>query len=243
VQDRRLTVALLVAVVIVVLLGSGAALAISHNSSRAGQSTDLPVAGRPATDQNSVGGSAASTDATGSVGSTPLDGPTGDVPSPTAPGTSGADPSVADPAASTDPTQPTGPSNNLTVQMSEEARSHDRAGEAQQLLQSYFDAINQHNYTSWSQTVTADASRTQNSAQWLQAYATTVDSSIVMQSVQDDPLEVSVSFTSQQDKDLAPKALPASCIRWTLTYRLLTEGDRLVVGSTAAGSVQMKECS
>lgn len=239
-QNRRLTVALLVAVVAVILLGSGAALAISHNGSRIGQSTDRSVAGRPGIEQGTVG---ASSDATGTVGGTAPEGPAGEVPSPTAPDASSADPSGADPAASTDPTQQSGPSNNLTVQMSDEARSDDRAGEAQQLLQSYFDAINQHNYASWTQTVAAAASRSQNSAQWLQAYATTVDSSIMMQSVQDDPLEVTVSFISQQDKDLAPKALPVSCIRWTLTYQLLTEGGQLVVGSTAEGSVQMKECS
>ncbi len=116
------------------------------------------------------------------------------------------------------------------------------AAEIQQLLQGYFDAINQHNYTGWSQSVTGKLAREQSSAQWLDAYATTVDSSIWMQSVSTDPLQVRVRFTSQQDPDLAPKDLPANCIEWAITYRIESQHDHLAIGSTVPGSVSKAKC-
>ncbi len=202
-RGPRLTVSLLTGLVVLLIVGAGAAVAISHH--RAG----VPE----------VGPTVAST------------------------GTSTPHPAVrsADPTTTTADTS-TGPSNNLTVQMAPAVERKARASDVQQLLQSYFDAINQHNYPGWAQTVTAGMAGAQNSAQWLDAYATTVDSSIWMQTMSDDPLRVGVHFTSQQDPDLAPADLPVGCIEWTLVYRIESQDGRMVVGPTVPGSVTMAKC-
>jgi len=127
--------------------------------------------------------------------------------------------------------------------MAPTARSHQASGSIQQLLQNYFDALNQHNYGSWTQSVTTSMAAHESSASWLQAYATTVDSSIWMQSIKDDPLQVTIHFTSQQDADLAPKNLQVPCIRWTLTYQVAQQDGGLAIGSTVPGSVSATKCS
>ena len=136
-----------------------------------------------------------------------------------------------------------GPSNNQTVQLSPAVRSAPRADEVQQLLQAYFDAINNHDYTAWSQVVTAAQTKHQNSDRWLQAYASTVDSSIWVQSLSGSPLRVALHFTSEQDPDLAPPDLRVDCINWALSYQLDEQGGQLVVGSTVPDTVTRAKCS
>jgi hypothetical protein len=157
----------------------------------------------------------------------------------------GARPASADdpsPIAADPSIDASGPSNNLTVQMTSAVRAHPRAAAAQQLLQAYFDAINQHDYPGWTSIVTSTMARSQNRAEWLDAYASTVDSSIWMQSMRDHPMVVTVRFTSEQDPDLAPPDLPVRCINWTLAYQLVDEAGALVVGATVPGSVTKAEC-
>ncbi|MET3803393.1 hypothetical protein ABIB25_000377 [Nakamurella sp. UYEF19] len=258
-RGRRLTMVLTAALVAVLVLGGASALAISaHRSGVEGS------AGAGATNaSSSPGDSSAAVTGPGvaaavSPAKSGSDGSEPSSPSPSS-GTSVAGPGAttsnsstgpapsADPQAggsSPDPTSaPAGPSNNLTVQMSPSSRAHPRAQDVQLLLQGFFDAINQHNYVSWTQSVTGAMESRQTSEAWLQAYATTVDSSIWMESMRDDPLQVTLRFTSQQDVDLAPKDLQAACIDWTLTYQLAAENGRLVVGSTVPGSVVMAKCA
>jgi hypothetical protein len=137
---------------------------------------------------------------------------------------------------------PEGPSTNLTVQLTPAAQASPRAGELQQLLQGYFDAINQHNYAGWLPLVSSTSAAAQSRSQWLAAYATTVDSDIWMGAIGTDPLQVHVRFTSQQDPDLAPRELPVGCIAWSVVYLIHPENQHLVIGSTAPGSVTMKKC-
>jgi len=126
--------------------------------------------------------------------------------------------------------------------MTPAAAASPRAAELQQLLQGYFDAINQHNYGGWLPLVSRASGAAQSRSDWLAAYATTVDSDIWMGPVGADPPRVQVRFTSQQDPDLAPRQLPVGCIMWSVTYLIHTENRHLVIGSTAPGSVTMKEC-
>ncbi len=135
-----------------------------------------------------------------------------------------------------------GPSNNLTVQMSPSVRADARSAVVQELLQDYFDAINQHDYESWAHVVSSSMSAGQSSDQWTRAYATTVDSSIWVQSMSGNPIRVKLRFTSQQDPSLAPKDLPVDCIHWTVVLQLASRGGEVVVGSTVAGSVAHIKC-
>ncbi len=228
-RGSRLTAGLLAGLVVVVILGTIGAIAISRSQ-------------RPTPDsaaRTSTSTTLASADAIASAG---VDSTLG---SRNVGGSGSAAASGTDAATrQSDPlTAPAGPSNNSTVQMSPSVRAHANAGQVAQLMQGYFDAINQHNYSSWSQLVLPSTVRTQGSDAWLQSYATTADSSIWLQEIQDDPVRVTVKFTSEQDPDLAPADLPVHCIDWTLTYRLNTEAGRLVIGPTVAGGVAKQKCS
>ena len=205
IRGNRLTVSLLVALVLTIGVGSAGAVAISRHGS----------------------------DQAEPVGSRVVDGSSSSAVSSMTSSASGPSADAATSAAIASSAAPSGPSTNLTVQLTAAVRSHPRVLEVQQLLQTYFDAINQHNYDSWTQVVTADLRDRQNGEQWLQAYATTVDSSIWINRIQGDPMQVSMAFTSQQDPDLAPKDLAVACIQWTLTYQLAEEDGQLVVGSTS----------
>ncbi len=205
-RGRRLTISLLTGLVVLVVVGSGAAVALSHHRDGIAE----------------AGPTIASTADTGSRSA------------------AGGTHQPAAPTQATDTS--TGPSNNLTVQMAPAVQRQPRAADVQQLLQGYFDAINQHNYAGWTQTVTDNMADSQNSAQWLDAYATTVDSSIWMRSMTADPLRVGVHFTSQQDPDLAPKDLPVGCIDWTIVYQIESQHGRLTVGQAVPGSVTKAKC-
>lgn len=135
-----------------------------------------------------------------------------------------------------------GPSNNQTVQLSAAAKAQPRAEQVQQLLQAYFDAINNHDYGAWSDVVTTAQTTHQDSDRWLQAYASTVDSSIWVQSLSGTPLRAALRFTSEQDPELAPPDLQVDCIDWTLTYQIDEQDGQLVVGSTVPGTVFRAEC-
>jgi hypothetical protein len=204
VRGSRLTRALLLGVLVVLIVGAGAALTVS-----AAQRRVPAVAASP--------GSAAAAVATSATAA--------------ARARSGVD---VQPAA--------GPSNNQTVQLSPAARSHPRAEQVQQLLQAYFDAINNHDYDAWAEVVTAPQTQHQDSARWLQAYASTVDSSIWVQSLAGTPLQVAVRFTSEQDPELAPPDLQVDCIDWALSYQIVERDGQLVVGSTVPDTVSRTKC-
>jgi hypothetical protein len=210
VRGPRLTLALLLGVVVVVLLGTGAALTISGAQRRAAAG---PAGPPRVSASSSPAGSAPPAQATAATRT----------------------------GARTAAT--TGPSTNLTVQLAPAARSHPRAEQVQDLLQAYFDAINNHDYAAWSVVVTTAQSERQNSDRWLDAYASTVDSSIWIQSLSGSPLRAAVRFTSEQDPDLAPPDLQVRCIDWVLSYEIDQQGDRLAVGSTVPGSVSHTKCA
>ena len=235
-RSHRLTIALLTGLVVVLVAGGASAVAVARHQHRS--SADATI---DRTAQTSTSSSKAPTTSRRSGGPHPATTSAAGVARSSAVAASSAAESSARPE--TDPsTAPVGPSNNLTVMMSPAVRSHPRSQEVQQLMQAYFDAINQHDYASWTQSVAGALVTRQNDQQWLLAYATTVDSSIWMQSMSDDPLQVEMKFTSQQDADLAPSDLQVDCIHWTLAYQLATEGGHLVVGSTVDGSVKYAKC-
>jgi hypothetical protein len=237
-RSSRLTLGLLTGLVVVLLIGTGAAIVVSHQrQSTVAIATDIAA--------SSSRSSPAASPSAGGSGNGSASTPAAEPPvlpgaNLVAPGNPTATPGLA--SASNGTTAADGPSNNLTVQMSSSLGRSAHVSEIQQLLQGYFDAINQHNYTGWAQAVTSRLAGEQTRAEWLEAYATSVDSSIWMQSVKEDPMQVRVRFTSQQDPDLAPKDLPAGCIEWSITYRIESRQDHLVIGSTVPGSVTKAKC-
>lgn len=204
VRGSRLTQALLLGVVVVVLLGAGAALTVSAAQRRTADESIATVSATSVTAAE----------------------PSGDLRT-----RNNLD---VQPAA--------GPSNNQTVQLSAAAKAHPQANRVQQLLQAYFDAINNHDYAAWSEVVTVAQTKHQSSDRWLQAYASTVDSSIWVQSLSGSPLRAALHFTSEQDPDLAPADLQVACIDWVLSYQLDEQNGHLVVGSTVPDTVSRTKC-
>jgi hypothetical protein len=243
-RSARLTVGLLAALVALLVVGSVGAVAVGrHQRETGGMAGPNGSAIGPSMTHATTLASASAPAASATRRNPPSRPPakSSGTAAPTESSSSSA--AAAGSSAGSDPsTAPVGPSNNLTVQMSQVTRAHARAQDVLQALQSYFDAINQHDYTSWKQSVTEALAAHQTGQQWLLAYATTVDSSIWMQSMRDNPLQVQIRFTSQQDPDLAPTDLQVGCIHWSLTYQVADEHGQLSIGSTVDGSVNYVKC-
>jgi hypothetical protein len=133
------------------------------------------------------------------------------------------------PASATLTWVPTAPSDDGTVRLGPAAADHPESAAILSVLQEYFDAINTGDHQHWTQVVSEGQTVALNRANWEHRYSTTLVSSIEVVSVQDDPLRARLWFSSRQDPAFAPTDLPANCISWDLTYRLVTQDGRLVV--------------
>jgi len=116
----------------------------------------------------------------------------------------------------------------------------------QALLQRHFDSINDRDYKSWIQTVTADRVRKIPESRWTGDYESTEDGSIVVQRIEatsSERLRAMITFVSVQDVAKAPAELPERCIRWRVIYPLqVEEGNlRVDVGPENAAS-QFERC-
>lgn len=135
-----------------------------------------------------------------------------------------------------------GPSTNLTVQLTSMARDRPKSADVQSAFQRYFDAINQHDYQAWTQSVASDLSARQSGEQWRRAYTSTTDSGIWVEDVLTDPLRATVTFTSEQTLSLAPPDLQSTCIMWSVTYALAGTDGQLRIGSSQAGPLTKAMC-
>jgi hypothetical protein len=96
------------------------------------------------------------------------------------------------------------------VELTPGAASHPAHESVRQLLQTHFDAINGRSYERWMTTVTADRIRVQPRREWLTAYRSTRDGSIIVRRIDRDPGE-----RSAENRDRARRHHPG-------TLRLLT---------------------
>lgn len=135
-----------------------------------------------------------------------------------------------------------GPTDDHRVELSTVARVHEKSTSVQDLLQTYFDAINTRDYPAWRGAVTDDQARAQDADHWRAGYATTTDSNVLVMSIQDDPLRARVRFSSQQSVELAPSALRADCIDWDLTYLVVERDGRLLISGLEPSSQSMAAC-
>jgi len=135
-----------------------------------------------------------------------------------------------------------GPIEDQSVRLSDQAAAHPRAPEIQSVLQQYFDAINNRDYASWIGAVSADQSAPQTEQQWTQDYSTTVDSNLAVMTIADEPLRARMMFTSQQDVALAPPAMPVTCINWDITYLLSDQDGHLVLSGMDPSAQSMTAC-
>ncbi len=135
-----------------------------------------------------------------------------------------------------------GPSADQVVRLSDGVGEHPEAARVQQSFQQYFDAINRRDYESWLRSVAAGQSSAQSADDWLREYSTTVDSNLVVASIQDQPLRARLMFTSEQQVEFAPSRLPVTCINWDLTYLLIERDGALVLSGIDPSAQSMTQC-
>ena len=135
-----------------------------------------------------------------------------------------------------------GPSADRSIRMVGGADDHPRAEDIRDVLQGYFDSINNRDYAAWVSTVSAAQSSAQDPQRWAKEYSTSVDSNLVVTAVSDDPLRARIKFTSQQSVELAPPTLPADCIDWDVTYLLSDTDQGLVLSGIDPSAQSMTAC-
>ncbi|WP_236788901.1 hypothetical protein [Amycolatopsis sp. GM8] len=124
-----------------------------------------------------------------------------------------------------------------TVELTPDAAAHPQHEVIRQLLQTYFDSINNRDYEQWKTTVTRARILAKSRPAWQQDYLSTKDGSILVyriDAVSEQDLRVLVGFTSVQDPKAAPQELPgASCVHWKLTLPITLESGHWRVDTVA----------
>lgn len=219
-SGRRLTATLVALLVITIAAGSVAAYAIGRQQS---ENAAAPTNPRTTSQTSPSAGSSSSIPVATSAGSPP-----------------------SAPATRSGPTSrsvATRPPVDAQVVLGAQSADHPRAGEIQELVERYFQAINDKDFDAWAATVSADQLHGYTVEQWLGTYRTTTDSNIEIVQILDDPLQVQMTFVSEQDPADAPPAMQVDCILWDVTYYLGNADDgSLVVGLSQRELSQMKEC-
>jgi hypothetical protein len=125
--------------------------------------------------------------------------------------------------------------------------SHPLYNTLRPLLQKYFNAINDKDYKSWSDTVTQERRAAQKEDNWREEYRSTRDGSIVMYRIEtggDGTARVLLQFTSVQDPNLGPPELKAPCIHWNLVWPFVKErGEWKLSAGTTSKSPQHEPCA
>ncbi|MFI9006402.1 hypothetical protein ACIGNX_04090 [Actinosynnema sp. NPDC053489] len=150
------------------------------------------------------------------------------------------DDQVAEPGSGPSSSVPRGAQpGSGTVQLSADAAQHPDGRRVGEVLQRFFDAINDHDYEQWTRTVSARRVDETPKSKWLWDYESSRDGSILVhriESVTEDRLRVLMTFTSTQDVAKAPADLQADCIRWRVVYPLQVDRGALRVDLGTEGS-------
>ncbi|MGI9064568.1 MAG: hypothetical protein ACR2FQ_12280 [Pseudonocardiaceae bacterium] len=132
-----------------------------------------------------------------------------------------------------------------TVTFAAGAVDHPQREEVRALLQEYFDAINLGDYRRWTTTVVAERVATSPEQAWRDEYRTTTDRSIRMLRLEPRPgggLLALLTLTSMQDPADAPPDAPLGCLRWRVTYSVVSESGELRLGRTEPGTSLHEPC-
>lgn len=146
---------------------------------------------------------------------------------------------VATASGSSDPVPRSAQPGSGTVRLSADAAQHPDGERVREVLQQFFDAINDHDYEQWAKTVTAHRVGQTPKSRWLSDYESSRDGSILVhrvESVSPTRLRVLMTFTSTQDVAKAPADLQADCIHWRVVYPLQVDRDALRVDLGTEGS-------
>ncbi|MEV4314322.1 hypothetical protein [Actinocrispum sp. NPDC049592] len=133
---------------------------------------------------------------------------------------------------STSKPKPPGPRQ---VAATSDAGSHPQYAEISQMLQNYFDGINDKKYAVWRSAVTRARASDLPEEKWNSDYASTKDGNIVVYRITATQrgLSVLVTFTSTQKVTDAPQELPSDCIDWSIVLPVVKEDGSWRIDSGA----------
>jgi hypothetical protein len=150
---------------------------------------------------------------------------------------------VGESAAAGETTEPPG---SPTVGATEDARRHPLYEPVREMLQRHFNAINDHSYERWTETVTTGRVKATPKERWFRDYRSTKDGSIVvyrLETASDEQARVLIELVSVQEPGDAPPQLQVGCIRWHVVYPLAQEnGEWRIDGGSAGASAQLERC-
>ena len=135
-----------------------------------------------------------------------------------------------------------------TVAFAPDFVAYPQQGQLLNVLQTYFNAINDKRYDEWLSAVTPTFAAEQSRDQFLLGYRSTHDGSIFVYRVDPAPengLRVLVSFTSTQAVADAPNQSPYPCIHWQVVLPLAWDADRKqweIDAGIAKSSPQKQAC-
>lgn len=130
------------------------------------------------------------------------------------------------------------------VEVTADVAAHPQFRNVKQVLQDYFDSINNRDYPKWTSVVSKERQKTKTAVEWKRDYRSTRDGSILVYRIEPGALgslRVLVAFTSTQDVEDAPVYLPESCIRWRLVLPLRLENGSYRVDTTDGGTTPEHE--
>jgi hypothetical protein len=153
-------------------------------------------------------------------------------------------PSAAPPPSAGTTTSDT--ANSQDVQMSADASSSPYGKDIFDLLQAYYNAINNGSYPGWEGAVTPAFIAANPEATWDSGYKSVQDTGMYVYRINAAPgnqLRVLISFTSRQDVSKAPHSAPFPCINWQSVLTIATTKQGWTVDNgTAGGHPITSEC-
>jgi hypothetical protein len=129
------------------------------------------------------------------------------------------------------PASPTA-SSGTTVAVAPGAASNPAAPQVTALVNSYFTAVNQHDYSAYASLLDQQMQQQNPESSFDSGYATTTDSAETLTSISDTGsggLAASVTFTSQQNPADSPDN--SSCDQWSITFFLVPNGAGYLIGT------------
>lgn len=135
---------------------------------------------------------------------------------------------------------------STVVETTPDVAANSQGQQVQQVLQTYFDAINNRDYDKLLSVVTAQFAAAQPKQKFLSDYKTTSDGTIRVVRIDQAPfgLSVMVTFHSMQDLAYAPKYAQFRCIQWQEVLPMVRQGDSLALDNSPTGaSPQTQQCA
>ena len=144
------------------------------------------------------------------------------------PAASASTPPVAAPPPTSAPTSgtPIKQPGSPKVQLSADAAASPYGATVQNLLQVYFNSINDVNYQEWESVATPALIQENPQPKWLDGYRSSQDGSMYVYRINTSPggeLRVLMTFTSTQRLDQAPPFAKFTCINWSKVFPVVNK--------------------